>query len=139
MNEQVIGYQIKQISDKIKEIADSNFKRSQLTFTQVNVLGFLHSKGGKAYQKEIENHLNVAHPTVVGIVSRLEKNDFLKCYVDEADKRNKIVCLTEKAIAVGEQMNAEIEMNEKMLLNNLSDDDINSLRRILKTICNSLE
>ena len=83
--------------------------------------------------------MNVAHPTVVGIVSRLEKNGFLKCYVDEADKRNKIVCLTEKAIAVGEQMNAEIEMNEKMLLNNLSDDDINSLRRILKTIYKNLE
>ena len=83
--------------------------------------------------------MNVAHPTVVGIVSRLEKNDFLKCYMDEADRRNKIVCLTEKAIAVGEQMNAEIEMNEKMLLNNLSDDDINSLRRILKTIYNNLE
>ena len=83
--------------------------------------------------------MNVAHPTVAGIVSRLEKNVFLKCYVDEADKRNKIVCLTEKAIAVGEQMNAEIEMNEKMLLNNLSDDDINSLRRILKTIYKNLE
>ena len=83
--------------------------------------------------------MNVAHPTVVGIVSRLEKNGFLKCYVDEADKRNKIVCLTEKAIAVGVQMNAEIEMNEKMLLNNLSDDDINSLRRILKTIYKNLE
>ena len=83
--------------------------------------------------------MNVAHPTVVGIVSRLEKNGFLKCYVDEADKRNKIVCLTEKAIAVGEQMNAEIEMNEKMLLKNLSDDDINSLRRILKTIYKNLE
>lgn len=83
--------------------------------------------------------MNVAHPTVVGIVSRLEKNGFLKCYVDEADKRNKIVCLTEKAITVGEQMNAEIEMNEKKLLNNLSDDDINSLRRILKTIYNNLE
>ena len=83
--------------------------------------------------------MNVAHPTVAGIVSRLEKNVFLKCYVDEADKRNKIVCLTEKAIAVGEQMNAEIEMNEKMLLKNLSDDDINSLRRILKTIYKNLE
>ena len=83
--------------------------------------------------------MNVAHPTVVGIVSRLEKNDFLKCKIDEADKRNKIVCLTEKAIAVGEQMNNEIEMNEKMLLNNLSDDDINSLRRILKTIYKNLE
>ena len=83
--------------------------------------------------------MNVAHPTVVGIVSRLEKNGFLKCYVDEADKRNKIVCLTEKAIAVGVQMNAEIEMNEKKLLNNLSDDDINSLRRILKTIYKNLE
>ena len=83
--------------------------------------------------------MNVTHPTVVGIVSRLEKNGFLKCYVHEADKRNKIVCLTEKAIAVGEQMNAEIEMNEKMLLNNLSDDDINSLRRILKTIYKNLE
>ena len=83
--------------------------------------------------------MNVAHPTVVGIVSRLEKNGFSKCYVDEADKRNKIFCLTEKAIDVGEQMNAEIEMNEKKLLNNLSDDDINSLRRILKTIYKNLE
>lgn len=79
-----IGMLLKQINDKLKIIADNSLKESGLTISQTRVMQIIHEKGGEVTQKEIEKHLQVSHPTVVGIVSRLEKNGYLSCRVDEA-------------------------------------------------------
>ena len=61
------------------------------------------------------------------------------CWVDETDKRNKIVALTEQAKALGEEMEQRILANEKMLLASLSEADIKKLKRMLLIIYNNLE
>ena len=104
MPQKDIGYLIKNINDKLKVKADADLKNSNLTLAQSRVLAFLDSRGGQATQKEIEVYLEVSHPTVVGIISRMEQNGHLRCRVDETDKRNKIVALTEQAKALGEEM-----------------------------------
>lgn len=72
-----IGYQFKIINDRIKARADADLKTHDLTLTQTRVLGFLAESGGQATQKEIEADLQVSHPTVVGIISRMEQKGFL--------------------------------------------------------------
>lgn len=134
-----IGYLIKNINDKLKVKADADLKHSNLTLAQSRVLAFLDSRGGQTTQKEIEVHLEVSHPTVVGIISRMEKNGHLRCWVDETDKRNKIVALTEQAKALGEEMEQRILANEKMLLASLSEADIKKLKQMLLIIYNNLE
>ena len=134
-----IGYLIKNINDKLKVKADADLKHSNLTLAQSRVLAFLDSRGGQATQKEIEVYLEVSHPTVVGIISRMEKNGHLRCWVDETDKRNKIVALTEQAKALGEEMKQRISANEKMLLASLSEADIKKLKQMLLIIYNNLE
>ena len=104
MPQKDIGYLIKNINDKLKVKADADLKHSKLTLAQSRVLAFLDSRGGQATQKEIEVYLEVSHPTVVGIISRMAQNGHLKCWVDETDKRNKIVALTGQAKALGEEM-----------------------------------
>ena len=139
MQEKDIGYLFKNINDKLKVKADADLKHSNLTLAQSRVLAFLDSRGGQATQKEIEVYLEVSHPTVVGIISRMEQNGHLQCWVDETDKRNKIVALTEQAKALGEEMEQRISANEKMLLASLSEADVKKLKQMLLTMYNNLE
>lgn len=139
MPQKDVGYLIKNINDKLKAKADADLKNSNLTLAQSRVLAFLDSRGGQATQKEIEVYLEVSHPTVVGIISRMEKNGHLNCWIDEKDKRNKIVALTEQAKSLGKEMEQQILSNEKKLLASLSEDDIKKLKQMLLTMYNNLE
>ncbi len=135
----LIGFMMKQITDKIKVSADASFKTQNLTLSQVKVLEYISGQGGKVTQKSIEDYLGVAHPTVVGIVSRMEKKGYLICYADEEDKRNKIVELTEKAVHISREMQSEIIMKEKELLQGLTEEEVGSLYRMLNIIYKNVE
>lgn len=139
MPQKDIGYLIKNINDKLKIKADADLKHYNLTLAQSRVLTFLDSKGGQATQKELEIYLEVSHPTVVGIVTRMEQNGYLCCWLDPNDKRNKIVELTEQSKALGAEMEQRIFANEQMLLASLSKEDIKKLKQMLLTIYNNLE
>lgn len=134
-----IGYLIKNINDKLKVKADADLKCYNLTLSQSRVLAFLGDKGGRATQKELEIHLEVSHPTVVGIVTRLERNGYLSCHLDANDKRNKIIELTDKAKSLDNEMKQRIFANEQKLLNSISEEDVEKLRQMLLTIYNNLE
>ncbi len=134
-----VGYFIKNINDKLKVKADADLKHFNLTLAQSRVLAFLNHKGGSATQKEIELFLEVSHPTVVGIVSRMEQNGYVTGRMDEEDKRNKIVVLTEKAKAIGEDMEKNISANENKMLSSLSEEEVANLKRMLMVIYKNLE
>ena len=139
MLERDIGYLIKNINDKLKVKADADLKQYNLTLAQSRVFAFLHNNGGQATQKEIEVFLEVSHPTVVGIVSRMEQNGHVTTWIDEQDKRNKIVKLTEQAETLGMDMEHDISVNEEKMLSSLSEPDVEHLREMLLTIYKNLE
>lgn len=133
-----VGYLIKNINDKLKIKADADLKRYHLTFTQSRVFAFLQENGGQATQKEIELFLEVSHPTVVGIVSRMEQNGYVITWIDSKDKRNKNVKLTKQAEEIGVDMEQNMLKNEKMLLAPLTDQDAEKLKEMLLLISNNL-
>lgn len=132
------GYLLKSINDKLKVKADADLKRYNLTFSQMHVFGYLQERGGQATQKEIEVFLDVSHPTVVGIVSRMEQNGYVTCWQDE-DRRNKNVKLTPQADALGMNMEQHMLENEKQLLAPLSEEQAETLKQMLLLICSHLE
>ena len=81
--EKDIGYYIKRINDKLKAGFDAYLCDVDLTSSQARVIEYVYWNGGMVTQKEIEVFLDVAHPTVVGIVNRLEKKGYLNCHLDE--------------------------------------------------------
>lgn len=131
---QPIGYLLKLITDKMKVSADASFKEKDLTFAQARVLEYVISKGGNTTQKSIEDYLEVSHPTVVGIVSRMEKSGYLVCHVDKEDKRNKIVETTERAVCVSQELETGKTAQEEKLLKGLTKEEIETLYRILCVI-----
>lgn len=118
----------------MKVSADASFKEKDLTFAQARVLEYVISKGGNTTQKSIEDYLEVSHPTVVGIVSRMEKSGYLVCHVDKEDKRNKIVETTERAVCVSQELETGKIAQEEKLLKGLTKEEIETLYRILCVI-----
>lgn len=139
MKHKDIGYLIKNINDKLKINADADLKHYNLTLAQSRVLAFLDKQGGSATQKELEIYLEVSHPTVVGIVRRMEQNGHLRCHMDMNDKRNKIIELTEQAKVIGAEMEQRVLANERKLLASFSHEDIQKLMQMLLKMYNNLE
>ena len=133
-----IGCLLKMITDKIKMRADANLAQQGLTLTQSRVLGYLNHNGAQATQKEIEGFLQVSHPTVAGIIGRMEQNGFVYCWLDPADKRSKIVCQTERAAAIAQDMHATIQATEQQMLRSLTPEQIAALESTLRTIYTDL-
>lgn len=136
---QPVGYLFKQITDKMKLSADASFKEKKLTFTQARVLEYVIGKGGSTTQKSIEEYLDVSHPTVVGIVSRLEKNGYLLCHIDKEDKRNKIVEITKQAVLVAHELDEGRIAQEEKLLKGLTKEETDKLIEMLYKIRKNVE
>ena len=134
-----IGFLIKSINDQIKVHADADLKSHNLTLAQSRVLIYLMNHDGLATQKEIEDFLEVSHPTVVGLVSRMVKNGFLTTWLDEKDRRNKMVQLTDMAIETGKNMDAMIVGMENRMLFPLSDEQKKQLSEALELIYENLK
>ena len=138
MQKRDVGYLIKNISDKLKVKADAELKQYNLTLTQSRVFAYLGRRGGQSTQKEIEVFLEVSHPTVVGIVSRMEQNGYVTSWPSE-DGRNKNVKLTSQAEAIGTEMEQRILAKEQALLAPLSLEDQERLREMLLAIWKNLD
>ncbi len=138
MCDRKVGYLLKLVNDKLRTKADANLLEHDLTLSQSRILRFLGQKGGCATQKEIEDHLGVSHPTVVGLIARLKDKGFVECSMDEKDRRNRIITITEKAISLEKEMCALIDVNEQKMLSSLSDQQIMVLKSALETIYNNL-
>lgn len=134
-----IGRLIKMIHDRLKTRMDAMLKENDLTLSQMRVLEFVHRQKDQTTQKEIEDYLGVAHPTVVGIVSRLEKNGFLRCYRHPDNKRNKIVCSTEKASSLSSFLSENKKQIDMQIKTGLSDHEVSELYRILQIILHNVE
>ncbi len=136
MNEKDIGYLLKVINDKMRSRSDADLKSHNLTMTQSRVMAYVSSRGGKSTQKEIEKFLQVSHPTVVGIVSRMEQGGYLTTTMVGRDK---YVSLTHKAMSVWEDMHSNIKKCEARLVKGLSGQEIAELRKTLLVIYNNLK
>ena len=136
---QTVGYLLKEITDKIKVSADASFKLRNLSFSQARLLECLSDREGRATQKSIEEFLKVSHPTVVGLISRMEKKGYLRCYQDENDKRNKIVEMTENARLIAHEMQDEVAAQEAKLLKGLTKEEIESLKRMLQMMYRNIQ
>lgn len=135
MEENKLGPLIKELSERIKIQADADLKSHHLTFAQSRVIVFLMSKEGfRSTQKEIEDELKVSHPTVVGIISRMERGGFVTTWQDKVDKRNKIVSLTEYARGIDTDMKAMMVRHEAQLIKGLSEYEVLELMRMLKIV-----
>lgn len=133
-----VGRLLKLINDKLRVKADGDMKVQELTFAQAQVIRILSRNSGQMTQKEIEDFLQVSHPTVVGLVSRLEQKGFLISWLDSADRRNKIVMMTDKAREISDEMDETLRAREEQMLSGLGERQRAELVKLLCKVNDNL-
>lgn len=139
MKKNSIGGIIKYISDKVRQKADNNLKDHNVTLSQVRVLNFLWRENGSCSQKQIEDFLQVSHPTVVGLVSRMEQSGYIQTSVSSDDKRNKIVTVTDSGMALANELCRFMDDMDNRMLEGLSEEQQSQLADMLLTVAKNLE
>ena len=129
-NRNEIGMLIKQISFQMRTHADMDMRKCDLTWSQAHLLRHLAKAGGQMSQKQIEKELEISHPTVVGLVQRLEAKGFVESFTDETDRRIKMVRIssfTSSSLMSEEEVKELIRLLRKLhanLENGKEDNDI---------------
>ena len=139
MKKNSIGCMIKYITDKVRQKADNNLKDHNVTLAQVRVLNFLWRQEGSCSQKQIENFLQVSHPTVAGLVSRMEQSGYIQTSVSSDDKRNKIVTVTDSGMALASELCRFMDELDNRMLEGLSEEQQSQLADMLLTVAKNLE
>lgn len=139
MKKKSIGGMIKYISDKVRQKADNNLKDHNVTLSQVRVLNFLWRENGSCSQKQIEDFLQVSHPTIVGLVSRMEQSGYIQTSVSPDDKRNKIVTVTDSGMSLACELCRYMEDIDKRMLVGLTDEQQAQLADMLYIVAQNFE
>lgn len=132
MNQKNAGYYLKRINDYIESDANRELEQYGLTCSQTRVLSFLlNRKDEVTIQKDIEDFFEIKHPTVIGILQRMEAKGFITSSVDPNDKRQRIITLTDMAFEVEKKIGDHVKDAEKRMGSGMTDEEIADLKLLL--------
>lgn len=135
-----IGSLIKNIDEKLEQMANKEFKSLDLTMAQMRVLFFIHhQKNGETSQKLLEDHLDVSHPTINGILKRMEEKGFVTTEIIKKDGHlSKTVKATKKGQDVFKKTGKSRDINEKNLASHLTKKERDTLIKLLLKVQKSV-
>ena len=93
----------------------------ELTNAQGHILGFLALSPQPPCPRDIEAAFHLSHPTVSGLLSRLEKKGFIAFRPDETDRRSKRIYILPKGSACNERMYHIIMENEAQMVSGFTE------------------
>ena len=99
------------------------FEQMELTSAQGRIMGFLARRKEPPCAKDIEEEFHLSHPTVSGLLSRLEKKDFIEFRPDEKDGRCKRIYILPKGLACHERIYRTIQENEARIVQGFTPEE----------------
>ncbi len=95
----------------------------ELTGAQGHLIGYLCFCKEPPCPRDIEEAFQLSHPTVSGLLSRLEKKGFIELRPDKTDRRCKRVFILEKGRQVHSAMDKTIHGIEQQLVAGFSPEE----------------
>lgn len=139
MEDEKFGLIFRRISHAAKKDTDNYLKKWDLTMSQAMVLEYLNNTPDtELTQRAIEQHFNLQHPTVSGILKRLEKNAYIETATSETDRRVKKIFMTEKAKQIDIRAKQRQAETEELLVKGLTTEEIETLRRLLENVLKNI-
>ena len=110
------GHMFRAISCALGERMNQALSGMELTFSQGHILGYLAQCTQTPCVRDIEDAFQLTHPTVSGLLSRMEKKGFVRLEPDPGDRRRKLVYLLPKGLQCIETMSEVIRQGDATLL-----------------------
>ena len=103
----------------------------ELTAAQGRILAYLAHREDPPCSRDIEEAFQLTHPTVSGLLSRMEKKGFLQLRTDEADRRCRRIYILPKGLQCHTLMHTTILGNEEKLVEGFTPQEQEQFARLL--------
>ena len=107
-----------------RTLCDNRFSALGVHRSQHRMLMYLHHKGGVGSQRSISEELNISTSVVTVTLQGLEADGYVVREVDENDKRNYRIALSDTGRAIVEQTCAIGREIEKQMFDSFSEAEI---------------
>ena len=127
-----LGHRMRLLSQAICQSMDRTLTEQDLTAIQSFILRYLETSGEAVIRpKDIEKRFSLTHPTVSGILQRMEDKGFITQLPDPDDHRCKRILPTEKAAQCRQAVCEQITRTEKALTAGMSEEEIGQFISLL--------
>ncbi len=132
MDKARISILVKRLSLVFDKLANQLLTPYDLTGSQFKILMLLyHRPEGSVRQTDLEAKFSMTNPTVTGLVHKLEAKELVRRAPHPVDKRSKVLVLTERAMALREELLALADEMERQMTGRLSPTECEQLAALL--------
>ena len=140
--ERHLGRYFRAISNALGQNMQRSLDELGLTATQnmfLHHLWFRQEKMGlSSSPKDLEDFFDIKHPTVSGILQRMEAAGFVELHPSQTDRRCKVIGLTDQALDVVSAAITNIENTEATLTRGMTEAEVLEFHRLLQITANNL-
>ena len=126
------GHYIRILHSATDQAMNSALASMDLTAAQGRIMGYVTHRPEPPCPRDIEEAFQLSHPTVSGLLSRLEKKGFIALVPDEKDRRIKRIHVLSKGQALNETMHAAITASEANLTSDFTDGEKELFAQLLQ-------
>ena len=127
-----LGHRIRLLSQAMCQSMDRTLNEQDLTAIQSFILWYLETAGESVIRpKDIEKRFSLTHPTVSGILQRMEDKGFIRQLPDPDDHRCKRIVPTEQAGQCQQAICRQICRTEQAMTAGMSEEEIEAFISLL--------
>ena len=104
----------------------------ELTAAQSHIMGYLAHRKTPPCPRDIESEFHLSHPTVSGILSRLEQKGFVQLRTDPDDRRCKRIYILPKGDQCHALMHETIFSNEQRMVQDFTPEEREQFAALLQ-------
>ena len=126
------GYMARVLHWCTDQVMTQALAQMDLTSSQGHIMGYLAHRQDPPCSRDIEEHFQLSHPTVSGLLARLEKKGFIEFRPDDQDRRCKRIYILPKGQECHDTMHRTIEENEARMVQGFTDEEKAQFARLLQ-------
>jgi DNA-binding MarR family transcriptional regulator len=135
-----LGILFKFIENSIETSRNNLLQGTDITAAQADILTFLlFNQDRELNQRDIEQEFQIKHPTVTGLLDRLENKGFVRRTVAQGDGRCRQITLTAQFLKIEKKIREKGEALEKKLTAGFSEDEQARLQSLLQRVLKNLK
>lgn len=117
------GYMVRVLHCSTSQVISQALQTMELTSAQGHIMGYIGHCKHPPCPREMEEAFGLSHPTISGLLSRLEKKEFLEFRTDEQDRRCKRVYLLPKGEQCLTLLDETIQASEERLVSGFTPEE----------------
>lgn len=133
-----MGHYFKMIQIRMEHFMNQQLQALDLTASQGQIIGYLTHAKQPPCARDLEEFFRLSHPTVSGLLSRMESKGFVEIRPDEHDKRIKRIYLLEKGQACSRQIAQSIKDNDDRMVRGFSEEEAELFLRLLRRVIDNM-